>query len=139
MFVWFTFRDSSTNPWRSGIETSTGSHKPSFSKFTALARSIAGAYQSVKAGTQPQVVLPVPLISYYSPTGTTVGVTYTGRNSKGAVVAAGEPQASVLPNQTVVIKPTFTVALKNTYTVTATVNDPSGHYESVVASLVAFK
>lgn len=139
MFVWFTFRDSSTNPWRSGIETSTGAHKPSFAKFTSLARSIGGAYQSVKAGTQPGVVLPVPLIAYYSPIGTTVGITYTVRDNKGKVVAAGEPQASVLPDETVVFKPTFTVALKNTYTVTATVNDPSGHYESVVASLVPYK
>jgi hypothetical protein len=137
MFVWFTFRDSASNPWKSGIENADATHKPSFSTFSALAHSIAGTYQTVASGRQPTVVLPVPMISYYSPLGTVVGVTYEVRNSKGAVVARGEPEAVVLADQTIAFKPTFTVAKKSTYTVTATVNDPNGHFESVVASLVS--
>jgi len=40
MFVWFTFRDSTGNAWKSGLERSNGSHKPSFARFSALARLI---------------------------------------------------------------------------------------------------
>ena len=40
MFIWFTFRDSAGNAWKSGLERSTGSHKPSYSVFSALAHLI---------------------------------------------------------------------------------------------------
>jgi Cellulase (glycosyl hydrolase family 5) len=40
MFVWFTFRDSAGNLWKSGLERSNGTHKPSYAAFSALARLI---------------------------------------------------------------------------------------------------
>jgi hypothetical protein len=40
MFVWFTFRDSAGNPWKSGLEQPNGARKPSFAAFSALARLI---------------------------------------------------------------------------------------------------
>jgi len=40
MFTWFTFRDSAGNAWKSGLEKSNGSHKPSYATFSALARLI---------------------------------------------------------------------------------------------------
>jgi hypothetical protein len=40
MFIWFTFRDSAGNGWKSGLERSNGSHKPSYAVFSALARLI---------------------------------------------------------------------------------------------------
>jgi hypothetical protein len=40
MFVWFTFRDSAGNAWKSGLELANGSHKPSYAAFSALARLI---------------------------------------------------------------------------------------------------
>jgi hypothetical protein len=40
MFIWFTFRDSAGNAWKSGLERSNGSHKPSYAAFSALARLI---------------------------------------------------------------------------------------------------
>jgi hypothetical protein len=40
MFIWFTFRDSAGNAWKSGLEKSNGSHKPSYAAFSALARLI---------------------------------------------------------------------------------------------------
>jgi hypothetical protein len=40
MFIWFTFRDSPGNAWKSGLERSNGSHKPSYAVFSALARLI---------------------------------------------------------------------------------------------------
>jgi beta-xylosidase len=42
MFIWFTFRDSATNPWQSGLEQPSGAHKPAFATFSALARLISG-------------------------------------------------------------------------------------------------
>jgi hypothetical protein len=41
MFIWFTFRDSPTNPWHSGLETSAGKAKPAYAAFRALARLIS--------------------------------------------------------------------------------------------------
>jgi cellulase (glycosyl hydrolase family 5) len=40
MFVWFTFRDSPGNLWKSGLEKTNGAHKPSFAAFSSLARLI---------------------------------------------------------------------------------------------------
>ena len=40
MFIWFTFRDSPGNAWKSGLEKTNGSHKPAYAAFSALARLI---------------------------------------------------------------------------------------------------
>ena len=40
MFIWFTFRDSPGNVWKSGLEKTNGSHKPSYAAFSALAHLI---------------------------------------------------------------------------------------------------
>lgn len=139
MFVWFTFRDSATaamNPWRSGIETSTGAHKPAFAAFASVARKIQGTTQTVTPRAKPTVILYVPEISYYSQPGSTVGITYTIKNQKGVVFSQGEPQASLNPDQSVAFHPNFVVDRDDIYTVTARVNDASGHVETVVTLLV---
>ena len=35
MFVWFVFRDSTGNPWQSGLELASGAHKPAYNTFSA--------------------------------------------------------------------------------------------------------
>ena len=40
MFIWFTFRDSPGNAWKSGLEKTNGAHKSSYAAFSALARLI---------------------------------------------------------------------------------------------------
>jgi hypothetical protein len=40
MFIWFTFRDSAGNPWKSGIEQANGTHKPGFAALSSLAHVI---------------------------------------------------------------------------------------------------
>jgi hypothetical protein len=137
MFVWFTFRDSAGNPWKSGIEQSTGAHKSAFGPFTSLAQSMRGSVQMV-AGSSPSVALYVPMISYYTPAGGGVGITYTIRNAKGQIVSQGEPQSNLAPDQSVAFRANFKVDKKTTYTVTAVVNDSSGHYETVYASLLPY-
>jgi hypothetical protein len=42
MFIWFTFRDSAGNPWKSGFEQTNGAHKPGYAVFSALAKAIDG-------------------------------------------------------------------------------------------------
>ncbi|HKU58831.1 MAG TPA: cellulase family glycosylhydrolase [Gaiellaceae bacterium] len=136
MFVWFTLRDSASNPWKSGLEVSSGAHRPSFNAFASIARSIRGTQQTVTPGKKPTVLLYVPQISYYSPAGSTVGITYTIRNKKGQSVGSGEPQSSVRADQTVWFTPNLVVQKKDLYTVTAVVNDASGHVETVSTLLI---
>jgi Cellulase (glycosyl hydrolase family 5) len=135
MFIWFTFRDASGNPWQSGIEQPSGVPKPSFRTFSALAHLIAGTTQFVKAGRRPLVTVYVPELTYYSPVGSVVGITYTVRDGSRAV-ANGQPTAPLRSDQSVAFTPTFTPVRRHTYTVTATVNEVNGHTETVVATLV---
>ena len=137
MFVWFTFRDSTGNPWQSGLEQSSGQHKPSFAAFTSLARGITGAYQVVPRAKTPVVKLYVPMISYYTSTGSIVGITYTMRDKHGRVISMGEPTGTMAADQSVTFVPNFIVRNGDWYTVTATVNDASGHTETVVTELQA--
>jgi hypothetical protein len=135
MFVWFTLRDSTSNPWKSGLEQSNGSHKAAFASFASLARSISGTVQNVPKAQKPKVVLYVPMIAYYSPIGSNIGITYTVRDAKGRSVSAGEPQGSVAADQSVTFTPNFVARRGDTYTVTALVNDASGHTESFTVLL----
>ena len=42
MFIWFTFRDSTGNPWKSGIEQANGTHKPGYAALSSLVHQITG-------------------------------------------------------------------------------------------------
>jgi hypothetical protein len=140
MFVWFTFRDSATNaqnPWQSGLEQPTGAHKPSYAAFASLARQLNGAYQVVPRAKKPAVKLFIPQIAYYSPVGSTVGITYTMTNEQGQVISMGEPTGTIAADQSVTFVPNYVARNGDSYTVTATVNDASGHTTTVVTQLQA--
>ena len=79
MFIWFTFRDSTGNPWQSGLFTSGGSQKPAYAAFGSVARLTDGSTFTVKAGTSPRVTMYVPYLGYYSEPGAQIGMTYTCR------------------------------------------------------------
>jgi len=136
MFVWFTFRDATGNPWQSGIEQSSGAHKPSFSVFSTLAHSTAGTTQVVRAGATPTIVLYVPALAYYSPPGATVGITYLITDQRGRHVADGQPTAVIRPDQSVTFTPSFKAVKGQTYTVTATANEINGHTEATTVSVL---
>jgi Cellulase (glycosyl hydrolase family 5) len=129
MFIWFTFRDSSGNPWQSGLELPSGAHKPAFNTFSALARLTDGQTMTVKAGKAPKVTIYVPYLSYYSAPGTQIGIYYTVYDGS-AVVARATPTAALDGNQSVSFTPAFTPAKKHTYTVVAVANEPNGHSET---------
>jgi hypothetical protein len=135
MFIWFTFRDSSGNPWQSGLEGASGAHKPSFAAFSSLARLIDGTTQTVAAGGQPTLKVFVPFLSFHDDVGSTLGVTY--RVFDGAKqMAYGQPTALLAPDQSVTVSLAGLKPQKgHTYRVTAAVNDTNGNIVTRTATL----
>jgi hypothetical protein len=43
LFVWFTFRDDSTNTWESGLLDRDGRPKPAYARFAAAARELGSS------------------------------------------------------------------------------------------------
>jgi hypothetical protein len=129
MFIWFTFRDSSGNPWQSGLELPSGAPKPAFSTFSALARLTDGQTVTAKAGKAPKVTIYVPYLSYYSAPGTQIGIYYTVYDGS-KIVARATPTSALDGDQSVSFTPAFTPAKKHTYTVVAVANEPNGHSET---------
>jgi hypothetical protein len=136
MFVWFTFRDSSGNPWQSGLEQPSGAAKPAYSAFGALARLTDGIATNVRAGRQPTLTLYFPGIAYYNAAGTTIGMNYTVRDGS-SFVTSGQPAEPMRANQSLSVPLGFTPKKGHTYTVTVDANDPNGHVETSVATLKA--
>ena len=136
MFIWFTFRDSAGNPWQSGLENPSGSHKPSYAAFSSLARAIDGTTQTVKSGKSPTVKMYVPLLTFFDPPGTSVGVTYKVLDGTKQV-AVGYPAVALGYDQSISFVPQFAPVKGHTYEVTATVNDPNGQTQTRSATLVA--
>ena len=136
MFIWFTFRDSSGNPWQSGLLQPSGAAKPSYSAFGSVARQTDGVTTNVRAGRAVTVSMYFPVLSYYNNAGTLCGVTYwiTDGNKN---VAVAQPAVTLRGNQTLVFPTTFKPVKNHVYTVKAIANDPNGHTETVFAQLRA--
>lgn len=126
MFVWFTLRDSAGNPWKSGFENADGSHKPGYAAFSSLARVIDGTSQVVTAGRSPRITVYVPYLAYYSPVGSTIGITYKVYDGK-KLVAIAQPNALLMPDQSITFTAAFTPVKKHTYTVEVVANEANGH------------
>jgi hypothetical protein len=130
MFCWFTFRDSSGNPWKSGLEQANGAGKPSFATFATLAHAIDGTTVVAKAGRPlGQVSIFVPYLTFYDPVGSIVGITYHVMDGSH-LVASGEPQSRLAPDGSVSFPAAFTPARRRMYTITATVNDVNGNLQT---------
>ncbi len=134
MFIWFTFRDSSGNPWKSGVENTNGSPKPSFSAFSSLARLINGTMTTVKAGTSPTITMFVPSLAANAGVGATVGLTYHVWDGK-TQVAVSQPTAVIAADDSIKFVASFKPAKGHTYSVTADVNDANGFTESESATV----
>ena len=133
MFIWFVFRDSKGNPWQSGLFRQNGGEKPAYSAFSAVARLIDGTTTTAKAGTSPKVKVYVPYLAYYSPAGTTVGMTYFVKDGGKNMGVAGQPTAPLGADQSVTFVPSFKVVKGHTYTIDVTVNEPNGHTQARTA------
>jgi hypothetical protein len=135
MFIWFTFRDNAGNPWKSGIENSNGTRKPSFAAFSSLARLIDGTMTTVKAGVSPTVTMYVPTIASNVEPGATIGMTY--KVFDGAKpVTVGQPTAILAADDSVKFVPNFKPVKGHTYSVTSSFNDINGITETRTATVV---
>jgi len=134
MFIWFTFRDSTGNPWKSGLEASTGAPKPAFDSFSVLAHLMEGTTVTATVGKPMKAVkIFVPYLTFYDAPGTLVGITY--HVAGGPIVVSGEPQGTIAADGSVTFTPTFTPAKGKKYTITATVNDPHGNAQTVAVAV----
>jgi len=129
MFIWFVFRDSTGNPWQSGLELASGAHKPAFAAFSAVAKLTDGQTVTARAGKAPKITIYVPYLSHYAATGTQIGVYYTVYDGT-KVVARATPTAALGIDQSVSFVPAFTPAKNHTYNVVAVANEPNGHSET---------
>jgi len=129
MFVWFVFRDSTGNPWQSGLELASGARKPAFNTFSSLARLTDGQTMTVAAGKAPRITIYAPYLGYYVASGTQIGIYYTVQDG-AKVVARATPTAPLGTDQSVSFTPAFTPAKAHTYTVTAVANEPNGHSQT---------
>jgi hypothetical protein len=129
MFIWFVFRDSTGNPWQSGLELASGARKSAYNAFGAVARVTDGQAVTVKAGKAPRLTIYVPYLAYYNPAGSQIGVYYTVYDGS-KVVARGTPAGLLGTDQSVSFTPAFTPAKKHTYTVVAVANEANGHSET---------
>ena len=76
MFIWFVFRDSSSNPWQSGVYRTTGAAKPAAPKWDSAAKPVdrVNGNVSVKGGTaNPSVVVDLREFCANNPVGALVG------------------------------------------------------------------
>ena len=134
MFIWFTFRDSSGNPWQSGLQGPSGANKPSYNTFSALARAIDGTTVAARPGVSPRVTMYVPYLNYYAAVGSRIGLTYRVYDGT-KLVGVGQPNVPLAADESV----TFTAAFKpvkgHTYRVTATLGEQNGHTETRTATV----
>jgi hypothetical protein len=135
MFIWFTFRDNAGNPWKSGLENTDGSPKPSFAAFSSLARLINGTMTTVKAGTHPTITMYVPQLAANAGVGATVGLTYRVFDGTKPVMVA-QPTAVIGSDQSIKFVANFAPAKGHTYSISATVNDANGLTETETASVL---
>jgi hypothetical protein len=136
MFIWFIFRDSTSQTWFSGLERKTGVKKPAYAAFAAAAKQIVGQTQYVSPGkTSFSVKLAVPFMTYHDAPGAKVGITYKVYDGKN-VVAVGQPLAAIDIDQTVSFAVRFSPAKDKSYTMTTLVNDRHGQIDKRIVALV---
>ncbi len=135
MFVWFIFRDSTSQTWFSGIETKSGSKKPAYSAFAATAKGIVGHDQVVTAGKKIAVTIAVPVMTYHNPIGAKVGMTYYLYDGK-KLVAIGQPLVPIKAGGLITIPVNFKAVAGKSYTLNVKINDKHGYTESTVVLLL---
>jgi hypothetical protein len=129
MFIWFVFHDTAGNPWQSGLYTASGSQKPAYNAFGAVARLTDGTTFTVKAGTSPRVTMYVPYLGYYTEPGAQIGMTYTVTEN-GRRLAVAQPVATLAADDSITFVAAFKPEKGHTYTVTSVANEANGHSET---------
>jgi Cellulase (glycosyl hydrolase family 5) len=135
MFVWFIFRDSSTQTWFSGLQQVSGAKKPSYNAFKSTAAGIVGQSQVVAPNKKFSVKVAVPILAYYNAAGAKIGVTYKVLIGK-TLYAIGQPLVSMARDGTITINVKFAPAKGQTYTLNVVASDKGGRYETTNALLL---
>ncbi|HEX4520389.1 MAG TPA: hypothetical protein VH063_12480 [Gaiellaceae bacterium] len=128
MFVWFIFRDSTSQTWFSGIETKTGTKKPAYTAFAATAKGIVGHDEFVTAGKKISVKVAVPIMTYYNAIGAKVGMTYYLYDGK-KLVSIGQPLVAIQKGGMITVPVNYKAAKGTTYTLALNINDKHGYKE----------
>jgi hypothetical protein len=135
MFIWFIFRDSTSQTWFSGVLKKNGTKKPAYNAFASSTAGLVGHSQNVAPAKTFKVVLPVPVMAYYNPTGTKLGLTWAVKQGKKNLAIA-QPLLPLQKGGTLKIPVNFKPVKSQAYTMTVTVNDKHGHTESSVIALL---
>jgi hypothetical protein len=139
MIIWFTFRDTVTNPWKSGLLTTAGAAKPALAAFTKNAATVTTRNNTLPVSsllTVQQIRLPALQLAYFSGTGAGLGLTYRvlegtlERTVNQALVPIGRDGWVTLPVQ-------FQPELNHRYTLDVSGTDPHGHPLILKRTLVA--
>jgi hypothetical protein len=135
MFVWFTIKDSPST-WQSGLFTSSGAKKPSYTTFSATAKGIDGQTQVVAPGTYPTVKAEVPFISYHNAPGARLGITYRVFLGQKLVFVSQAVSKLSSRDGTVAFQVKYKPAKGKTYLVMADIGDNNGQHQSRTIALV---
>ena len=124
MFIWFVFRDSSGNPWQSGLDLASRARRSRRSR-VRLGRAADRRLDDRRRrpARRVHVTMFVPYLAHYSEPGATIGMTYFATNAQGKTIAVGQPTATLAADQSVTFTPAFTPVKGQTYTVVATLNE----------------
>jgi hypothetical protein len=136
MFIWFILKDAPTTPWDSGLRTQSGVKKPAFSRFAAIARAVDARNAIVPVrGLSPVVRASALPISYYSPPGAVVGVTFQ-IFSGPFQIWEGFPSAVLARDGTVTFRAGFTPYRGGTFTMRVKIEDLNGNVVRRTLTLV---
>lgn len=134
MFIWFIFRDSTSDTWSSGIEKRSGAKKPGYAGFASRAHRIDGQTQTLTRSRAMTVKVAVPVFSSVDTPGTSIELSY--RLMAGSRVARkGTAIAKLAADQTVTLKLTRPSA-KTRYTLAVTATDDSGETAKRTIALI---
>jgi hypothetical protein len=135
MFIWFVFRDSTTQTWFSGLETAGGSKKAAFSAFAGMAKSIDGESQMVSPGKTFSVKVPLPVMSYYDAPGATVTMTYKVMAGR-SIVYARQVKSRISSDGRATLPVGFKPIKGKSYTMAIYTGDKNGQVEQTTYALL---
>jgi hypothetical protein len=135
MFIWFIFRDSTSQTWFSGLEQASGQKRPSFATFSAAAASIVGQSQLVRANARFSSTVAVPLLASRNAVGSSLGVSYSVLAGTKKL-AGGEAAVPLQADESVTFPVAFDPVAPLSYTLVVTVNDIHGDSEHHIVQLV---
>jgi hypothetical protein len=126
MFTWFIFRDSDSKTWFSGVVKKNGSKKPAYGAFQSAAQNMVGFVQTIPAGQKISIRIPVPVMRFYNPPGTKLGMTFALFDGKKKLAVA-QPLVPLSADGYVPVNVNYKAVKGKTYTLGATINDKHGH------------